>query len=385
MKIFLKFFQRIITVLVAFYFILWETVPAFATDSGETSVPYSYVLMEGTTGTLLYSDNGNAKFPAFHSAKLMTLLLLMEAIGEGKLSFDTVVKASANANAQQGTQIWLNTGEEITIDELVKAITVGNANDAAVAIAEAVSGNTDDFIVLMNQRAVELGMLSTTYVDPTGTIDGNISTACDIATLASELSHYDELVPYFTTWMTTVRDGKTELVSTNRMILSYNGITGMKAYYSEDCLNCLIATAERNGLTMICVILGEPDEYARFTTAREKMNIGFAAYTLYTPRKTDIYVEPVSVSGGVSSEVNADIGELGSFVVRNSELESVEMKIEYFDDVIAPVSIGDKVGRVVYLVDDEERYAISIVATENIDRMNILSAVFKLLRSMLAG
>ncbi|MCD7785011.1 MAG: D-alanyl-D-alanine carboxypeptidase [Oscillospiraceae bacterium] len=385
MKFFLKFFHRIITVLVAFYFILWETVPAFATDSGETSVPYSYVLMEGTTGTLLYSDNGNVEFPAFHSAKLMTLLLLMEAIGEGELSLDTVVKTSANANAQQGAQIWLNTGEEITIDELVKAITVGNANDAAVAIAEAVSGNVDDFTMLMNQRAEELGMLSTTYVDPTGTLDGSITTACDIATLASELSHYDELVPYFTTWMTTVRDGKTELVSTNRMILSYNGITGMKAYYSDDCLNCLIASAERNGLTMICVILGEPDEYARFTTAREKMNIGFAAYTLYTPKKTDIYVEPVSVSGGVSPEVNADIRELGSFVVRNSELESVEMKIEYFDDVIAPVSIGDKVGRVVFLVDDEERYAISIVATENIDRMNILSAVFKLLRSMLTG
>jgi len=381
----MRFVQRIIAVLVAFSFIFWETVPTVATHSEEASVPYSYVLMEGTTGTLLYSDNGNAEFPAFHSAKLMTLLLLIEAIGEGRLSFDTVVKASANANAQQGAQIWLNKGEEITIDELVKAITVGNANDAAVAIAEAVSGNADDFTVLMNQRAEELGMLSTNYTDPTGTLDGNVTTACDIATLASELSHFEELIPYFTTWMTTVRDGKTELVSTNRMILSYNGITGMKAYYSEDCLNCLIATAERNGLTMICVILGEPDEYVRFTTAREKMNIGFAAYTFYTPKKTDIYVEPASVSGGVSPEVNADIGELGSFVVRNSELESVEMKIEYFDDVTAPVSIGDKVGRVVYLVDDEERYAISIVATENIDRINILSAVFKLLRSMLAG
>lgn len=236
----------------------------------------------------------------------------------------------------------------------------------------------------MNSRAEELGMLSTTYTDPTGTLDGNLTTACDIATLASELSHYDELIPYFTTWMTTVRDGKTELVSTNRMILSYNGITGMKAYYSEDCLNCLIATAERNGLTMICVILGEPDEYQRFTTAREKMNIGFAAYTLYTPKKTDIYIEPVSISGGVSLTVTADIEDLGSFVVRNSELESVEMKIEYFDDVVAPVSIGDKVGRVVFLVDDEERYAVSIVASQSVDRMNLLSAMFKLFRSMLA-
>ncbi len=361
------------------------TLDVFATESSDASIPYSYVLMEGETGTLLYSENGNAEFPAFHSAKLMTLLLLMEAIGEGRLSFDAVVKVSANANAQQGAQIWLNTGEEITIDELVKAITVGNANDAAVAIAEAVSGTAEDFTFLMNKRAIELGMLSTTYTDPTGTADGNVTTACDIATLASELSHYDELTPYFTTWMTTVRGGKTELVSTNRMILSYSGITGMKAYYNEDCLNCLIASAKRSDLTMICVILGEPDEYARFSTAREKMNIGFAAYTLYTPRKTDIYVEPVSVSGGVSPKVSADIGELGSFVIRNSELESVEMKIEYFSDVTAPVNIGDKIGRVVFLVDDEERYAVSIIATENVPRINILSAVFKLLRSMLAG
>lgn len=377
--------RKIIAAITAIFVFIFESIPAFATSSETTLVPYSYVLMEGQTGTLLYSDNGNAEFPAFHSAKLMTLLLLMEAIDEGSLGFDSVVKVSANANAQQGAQIWLNTGEEITIDELVKAITVGNSNDAAVAIAEAVSGNVDDFTALMNSRAEELGMLSTVYTDPTGTLDGNITTACDIATLASELSHYDELIPYFTTWMTTVREGKTELVSTNRMILSYNGITGMKAYYSEDCLNCLIASAERNGLTMICVILGEPDEYQRFTTSREKMNIGFAAYTLYTPKKTDIYVEPVSVSGGVSLTVTANIEDLGSFVVRNSELESVEMKIEYFDDVVAPVSIGDKVGRVVFLVDDEERYAVSIVASQNVDRMNLLSAMFKLFRSMLAG
>ncbi|MCD8108189.1 MAG: D-alanyl-D-alanine carboxypeptidase [Oscillospiraceae bacterium] len=377
--------RKFLALTTAVFVSIFATAPVFAADNSESSVPYSYVLMEGTTGTLLYSDNGNAEFPAFHSAKLMTLFLLMEAIEEGSLGFDTVVKTSANANAQQGAQIWLNTGEEITVDELVKAITVGNANDAAVAISEAVCGNVDDFTALMNERAEALGMLSTTYTDPTGTAGGNVTTACDIAVLASELSHYDQLTPYFTTWMTTVRDGKTELVSTNRMILSYPGITGMKAYYSEDCLNCLIATATRNYLTMVCVILGEPDEYQRFTTAREKMNIGFAAYTLYTPKKTDIYIEPVSVSGGVSLTVSAGISEIGCFVIRNSELESVEMKIEYFDDVTAPVSIGDKVGRVVFAVDDEERYAISIVATENVQRMNLLSAVFKLLRSMFAG
>lgn len=356
---------------------------AEAMSSAQPSgVPYSYVLMEGTTGTLLYSDNGNAEFRAFHSAKLMTLLLVSEAIERGEIALDTVVTVSKHANSMQGSQIWLDTGEEIALSELIAAVTVGNANDACVALAEAVSKTEQDFVVLMNQKADELGMLKTYYADSTGLSEASVTTACDTATLASELSHYDFLNDYFTTWMTTVRGGKAELVSQNRLVRSYDGITGMKAYYHKECLNCLIASAKKNGLTMICVIFGEEDEFKHFSTAKEKMNIGFLAYTLYTPKRRDILPEPVSVKDGVKDSVTVSPGEIGSFIIRSGKVDSVEIKYEYFDDVKAPLNVGDVVGKAVFIIDDEEIYKVDLECSESVKKMNVFFAAAKLLKMM---
>lgn len=361
-----------------------EDVPAVS-NSVSPSVPYSYVLMEGSTGTLLYSDNGNALFRPFHASKLMTLLLLCEAMDRGELSADSVITVSKNANSQQGAQIWLDTGEQILLDELIMAITVGNANDAAVAIAEAVGGTEENFVSLMNLRAAELGMVSTYYADPTGVGDGSVTTACDTAILASALSKYDFLTEYMTTWMTYVRGGKAELVSTNRLIRSYSGITGMKAYSHEECGNCLVASAKRGDMTMICVIFGEPDEYERFNTAKEKMNIGFSAYTLYQPKRNDIFLEDTAVSKGVDTYVKTDISCLEPFVIRTGREDDIEISTEYFSDITAPLEAGSCVGKVIYTIDDEEIYSADIVSASEVKRINLFYAFLKAVTSIFAG
>ena len=373
--------KRIFPAIFAIFSLVFFDFPAAAEE--KFPPPYSYVLMEGTTSTLLYAENGEASVPAFHSAKLMTLLLAAEAIERGELSLDTVLKTSAYANSMQGAQIWLMPNEEITVDELIKAITVGNANDACVVLAEAVGKTEEGFVAMMNKKADDLGMVGTFYADCTGLSPNTVTTACDAAILASKLSEFDFLREYFTTWVTSVRGGKTELASTNRLILTYDGIIGLKAYYSESCGNCLIAAAERDGLVMVCVIFGEEDEFARFTTAKEKLNAGFTAYTLYTPKRTDVITEPVAVGGGELTEVETELGSLCPFVIRKSAKEGIEISVEYFEDVEAPLKKGDSVGRAVWSSGGEEIYSCPIVAKRRVEKMNIFIAIKRVLRGIL--
>lgn len=347
------------------------------------SPPYSYVLMEGGTATLLYAENGEQQVPAHHCAKLMTLLLTARAVEQGSLTLETKLKTSPHANSMQGAQIWLMAGEEIAVSELILAITVGNANDACVVLAEAVGGTEEKFTALMNAAAEQLGMVGTFYADCTGISPDSVTTACDAAILASELTKFDFLREPLTTWITSVRGGKTELVSTNRLILSYEGIIGTKAYYSDSLGNCVIAAAERDGLIIVCVIFGEEDEFKRFTTAKEKLNAGFSAYTLYTPRKKDIITEPVPVEDGVNTEVETRLGELTPFIIRKSLADKVEISVEYLSDIKAPLSEGDKVGRAVYTVDGEEVYSCAIVAGDGVKKMNFWTAMRKILRAII--
>jgi len=359
-----------------FISVLLLTVTLSAEES--TDLSYSYVLMEGSTATLLYADNGNYVFEPQHFSKLMTLLLTVEAINRGELSFETVVTVSNHANSMPDPQIWLRVGEEITVSELIMSITAGNANDACVCLAEAVSGTEEAFTARMNERAEELGMSQTFYADSTGLAEGSYTTACDLAILAAELSHYDELTEYFNTWLTYVRGGEAQLVNNNKLIRTYSGITGMKAFYENELGNCVISSAKREDLTMICVIIGEKEKDAQFSTAKEKMTIGFSAYMLYQPRATDIYCEPVKVSKGIASEVETYVGKLSKFVIRKSMEDEIEVHAEYFEDITAPISEGEAAGRIVYCIDSEEVYSAEILASCGVEKINFFSAFKKL-------
>lgn len=182
--------------------------------------------------------------------------------------------------------------------------------------------------------------------------------------------------------MTTVRGGKAELVSQNRLIRSFPGITGMKAYYHRDCGNCLVASAKRDELTMICVILGDQDEFERFKTAKEKMTIGFSAYSIYVPKRKDIFLEPVNVSGGASQTVETEVRDLGSFIIRTGKDKDIEIKTEYDENIEAPIEAGQRIGRVVYAIDDTELYAVDIVAKSGVKKMNVFYALAKVLKNI---
>ena len=341
---------------------------------------FSYALMEGSTDTLLYSENGSMTVPPKHSAKLMTLLLACEYISSGNLSLENTVKVSEHANSMPDPQIWLRAGESIAVSELIMAGTVSNANDACVALCEAVSGNEADFVSLMNSKAKELGMIDTYYADCTGISDESYTTACDIAIVASELSKYDWLDEYFKTYITYVRNGQTQLVNTNRLIRSYEPCTGMKYYYSDETGHCVVASARRDGLTLICVILGEQDKDNLFKTVREKFGIGFSAYVMYQPKSTDVFCEPVEVKHGVAGVVKTEVGKLHRFVVRKSKIENIKIFCEYYEDITAPIKVGDTVGRVIYSIDGEEVYSAHIVSSEQSEKLTFWKAfvlVFK--------
>ncbi len=332
---------------------------------------------------MLYSDNGNMSIHPKHSTKLMTMLLVAEAIDRGVFSVESTIKVSGHANSQEGSQIWLRVGEEISASELIMSITAGNANDACVALAEAVAGSEDAFVSLMNQKAKELGMADTYYADCTGMSEGSYTTACDTGIVASHLSRYTWLDEYFKTYITYVRNGQTQIVNTNRMIRSYDPCVGMKYYSSDETGHCLVSSARNNGITMVCVIFGEQDKDLLFKTAKEKLGIGLSAYVMYKPKATDIYCTPVNVSKSVEGSVQTEVGEINSFVVRKSMIDDIKVRIEYFDYVTAPISKGEKVGRIVYSIDGEEIYSGSLVASHSAQKITFISALKKILSEII--
>ncbi|MGN0612827.1 MAG: D-alanyl-D-alanine carboxypeptidase family protein, partial [Porcipelethomonas sp.] len=266
--------KKIFTVLiisVLFLSISGAAEYSYAEDAGENENSHTLctVLAEASTGTVIKGENENVRVPQGTLCKLMTVLLTAEEIEDGKLAADTVLTASANANSQSGAVIWLMQGEKINVDELLKAVVIGNANDASVVLAEHIGGDEQGFVDMMNARAFELGMRDTVYKSCTGAdAEGQYSTARDTAVLAAELLKHDFLKNYFTVWMDRVRDGQTELVNENRLVRTYEGITGMKAGHSEQSGYTLVLTAERDSNAFIAVVLGCNDKDERFSMGK---------------------------------------------------------------------------------------------------------------------
>ena len=346
------------------------------------------VLMEVSTGEVLMEYNPDMKlFPA-SVTKIMTMLLVAEAVDRKEISLTDKVSCSDNAASKGGSQIWLEPGESMSVDELLRATAIGSANDAATLLGEYVSGSESAFISLMNSRAKELGMKNTHFINATGlddTTDEHLTTARDIAIMSRELLKYDFITKYTTVWMDSLRNGKTELVNTNKLVRFYDGTTGLKTGTTAKAGCCVSASAKRDGLHLVAVVLGSANSTDRFETAKAMLSWGFSNYTLFTPAVDSSTIHPVNVIKGKTDFVIPQIPTLSPVLIKKGQESGVQVKTELCTDVEAPVINGQTLGAVSVLIDGKKCNEYKITASNEVGELNIFGAFLKITNFLATG
>ena len=341
----------------------------------------SALLMEKETGTVLYAKDEHAKLEPASVTKVMTILLTMEAIDSGLLSYDTVITASAHACSMGGSQIWLKENEQMTVSDMLKAVCVVSANDCAVALAEQIAGSEEAFVERMNQRAKELGMNDTTFQNATGLpAAGHVTSAHDIALMSRELIlNHPDIRQYTTIWMDTLRDGTSSLVNTNKLIRFYEGATGLKTGSTDSALYCLSATAERDGMELIAVIMKDATSAQRFEDAKTLLSYGFSTYALkqITP---DAALPPVPVTLGTQATVQPVLGEDSALLLEKSRAGDLQQSVTLEPSVAAPVAKGDPLGTLTVTSGEDVVAELPLVAGEDVPRITYGQMLMRLLR-----
>ena len=364
--------------------LLWA-VAVLATSAGalEVEAP-SALLMEKETGTVLFAKDEHAKLEPASVTKVMTLLLVMEAIDAGTLHYDDMVTASAHACSMGGSQIWLEENEQMSVSDMLKAVCVVSANDCAVALAEAVAGSEEAFVDRMNQRAAELGMADTVFKNATGLpAEGHVTSAHDIALMSRELIlNHPDIRQYTTIWMDTLRDGASSLVNTNRLIRFYEGATGLKTGSTDSALYCLSATAERDGMELIAVIMKGSTSAQRFEDAQALLNYGFATYALASAAP-QTPLAPVPVSLGTQATVQPVLGAGDRLLVEKAQAGSLTQTVELAESVEAPVAVGDPLGTMTVTCGEETIAQLPLVAGEAVPRITFGQMLLRMLRMAL--
>lgn len=342
----------------------------------------AWLLMEKETGAILCEQNAHKQLEPASVTKVMTLLLTMEALDSGRLAPEDLVTASAHASSMGGSQVYLKEGEQMTVRDLLKAVAVASGNDAAVALAEHQAGSEDAFVDRMNQRAAELGMKDTHFVNCTGLpAAGHVTSAYDIAVMSRELISHPDIRTYTTIWMDSIRGGQFQLANTNKLIRFYEGATGLKTGSTDTALYCLSATAERNGMELIAVILQSPTSSLRFEAAKSLLNFGFANYTLREVYP-DQALPPIPVLLGETKTVQPVLSRSGRILVESEQASSVSTEVSLCEDVSAPVEQGQVLGHMTVSVGGEVRTTIPIVAESAVSRLTF-SGIFRQLWGIL--
>lgn len=344
----------------------------------------SAILMEASSGQVLFEKNSHEKLPIASVTKVMTLLLIMEAVDDGVVDISQPVTCSAHAASLGGSQIWLEQGEVMTVHELLKAIAVVSANDACAAMAEYISGSEEGFVARMNERASELGMKDTVFTDCCGLSEEGYSSAYDVALMSRELLKHPRITEYTTIWMDTLRDGKSELVNTNKLVRFYKGATGLKTGTTSKAGHCLSASAERGGMGLISVILGCSTTDERFTGARKMLDYGFANYSIYTPQVDETALTPVRVLRGIDTQVEPQLDSLQPVLLKKGQEKSITQQLDLSSDIEAPVYERQVIGYLTLSLNGSEIAKYEVYAARAVPRLGFGQAFGRLFAAMVA-
>ena len=340
----------------------------------------SAILMEATTGAVIYAQNADKALPPASVTKIMTLLLIMEAIDSGSVRLENTVSVSANAASMGGSQVYLKEGEQMSVEDLLKSVVIASANDAAVALAEYVCGSVNAFVERMNAKARMLGMKSTAFENVTGlddTAENHLTSARDIAIMSRELIKHPTILKYSSIWMDTIRNGEFGLTNTNRLVRFYRGCTGLKTGSTSKAGFCVSVTAERDGFSLICVIMGAESRDIRNAEAAELLDWGFANYGLYTQATGTL--PPMAVKGGVKDRCELAYPSF-SAVLPKGDIPTVKQTVSLPEELIAPVGAGDKVGSITFHSNGKPIGEISVIAAESVVKINF----FQIFERMIA-
>ena len=379
--------KRMLAIFVLLVLLAGAMLPAVRAAELDLPAP-SYVLMERSTGEVLLEHNAHERLRPASVTKVMTLLLVMEAIDSGALSYDDVVTGSAHAAGMGGSQIWLKENEQLPLEEMLKSIVVSSANDCACAMAEHIAGSEAAFVEMMNARAEQLGMTDTHFVNCTGLDDEpeaaeHLTTAYDIALMSRELLGHEAIKKYTTIWMDTVRDGQFGLSNTNKLVRFYDGTTGLKTGYTSAAGHCLSASAERNGMELIAVVLHCASSTDRFESAKALLNYGFSNYALVTPEPGELPAVPVTL--GTAAEITPVLADETPILIDKALAAGVETRVCVDESVTAPVEAGQTLGTLTITSGGQAIAERDLVAPEAVEALRWGDVFLQMLRALCMG
>ena len=379
--------KKLISILLSAVLLLC-VLPGVRAEGLDVPAP-SAILMDAATGTVLYEKNADEKLPPASVTKIMTLLLVMEALDSGRIGWDDMVTASEAAAAKGGSQVYLEVGEQMSMDEMLKSVVVSSANDCATALAEHVAGSEAAFVEKMNARAAELGMENTHFVNCTGLDDGenaseHLTTARDIAIMSRELLTHEEIKKYTTIWMDTVRNGQFGLSNTNKLVRFYEGTTGLKTGYTSTAGHCLSASAERDGMELIAVVLHCESSTDRFRSAKALLDYGFANYALADTQPEEP-MQPVRVILGEESTLTPVLQQTAPILVEKGELAGITKTVTLCQEVEAPVEAGQQLGTLTLSTSTRTLAEIPIIAPQSVEKLTLWELAARLLKRACMG
>lgn len=333
----------------------------------------SAILIEQTTGKVLYSHNSHEQLRPASVTKVMSILLIMEALDNGQITLDTQIPCSENAHSMGGSQIWLDTTETLTVKDMLKSICVVSANDCTVAMAEYIGGSEEAFVQMMNTKAKQLGMNDTTFKNCHGIDeDGHVTSSYDIALMSKELlNNHPEITQYTTIWMDSIRDGKSELVNTNKLVRNYQGATGLKTGSTSLALYNLSASATRNDLSLIAVIMKAPTTKIRFSEATKLLDYGFANYTSKSFGNKGDIIQTVDVNKGINPQVNLILEEDACVLIKKGDTGNITQNVIVNENISAPIKAGDILGKIEFKAGDELILEKNLIAQNDVNKSTL--------------